>query len=334
VLIEFGGRPIGKLPRSGLSSTEPEACVQPLKNKAIAPSHKVVALANSDRIVVAVGVDSSCETEPLPEMLEQAKRVSSGDIDRLKLDAGFHGGGALKHCAEQEIKVLCPSGPASSNYRKRHSGKFSKAEFRYDGEKDVYICPAGEELRRQYAYAGNKHNKAYIRYGTSACAECPLRSQCTTAKNGRRIKRYDNDHLKLEATEAFLDPANQEAYKRRSAEIEPVFADWKVGFGFRRFRRWGLAGARLDAAIHAFAHNCKRALCIAFSRAKDLPEKTADVSDKSRLAALLWPLVTQRGSRLFPVEPHQHRARAATQPMSPSQITRRSLRASALLAAA
>lgn len=305
----------GKDPKKTMvSPTEPEAYVQPLKNKSIAPSHKLMALANSDRLVLSYGVDSSCETQPLPEMLEQARRVNGGQVERIKLDSAFHGGGALKVCADQGTEVLCPSGPASNNYRKRHNGKFSKAEFRYEAEKDIYICPAGEELQREYAYAGNEHHKAYIRYGTPACADCPLRDQCTTSKKGRRIKRYDNDHLKQEARKAFFDPVNQEAYKRRSAEIEPVFGDLKGGFRFRRFRRWGLAGARLDAAIHLIAHNCKRALCIAFSRSKELLQSPTSLSNGRYLGPFLMALVHlwrgqgRRNQTILPIQMRSLRA--------------------------
>jgi len=41
-------------------------------------------------------------------------------------------------------------------------GQFDKADFAYDADKDVYICPAGENLT--YRFTGQQDGKAIRSY--------------------------------------------------------------------------------------------------------------------------------------------------------------------------
>ena len=60
--------------RMQISPGEPEAVIQPLKDKkSFAPSYKPSVLANAVRVIVAQAVDASSETQVVAGMLEQAK---------------------------------------------------------------------------------------------------------------------------------------------------------------------------------------------------------------------------------------------------------------------
>jgi transposase len=63
---------------------------------------------------------------------------------------------------------------------------FGKSEFIYDAEKDLYICPQGETLRRQ----GRDYKQRSIRYAArpSTCNVCPLKPRCTKSKKGRWMR--------------------------------------------------------------------------------------------------------------------------------------------------
>lgn len=61
-----------------------------------------------------------------------------------------------------------------------------KADFAYDPERDVYVCPAGEELI--YRYTTEERGVQVRRYWTNECQTCPLQTRCTTGTE-RRITR-------------------------------------------------------------------------------------------------------------------------------------------------
>ena len=78
------------------------------------------------------------------------------------------------------ISVIVPK-PMTSNAAAR--GQFDKADFAYDRDRDVYVCPAGENLA--YRFTGQQDGKAIRSYWSGACGECPIKTKCTTGKERR-----------------------------------------------------------------------------------------------------------------------------------------------------
>src|SRR3974377_1089341 len=97
-------------------------------------------------------------------------------------------------------------------------------------EKDVYRCPAGEQLT--YRFTAEEHDKTIRRYWTTACPKCPLRSRCTTGPL-RRIPRWEHEHL-LEAVQERLD-ANPQAMRVRRETVEHPFGTMKARMGAPHF---------------------------------------------------------------------------------------------------
>jgi hypothetical protein len=99
---------------------------------------------------------------------------------------------------------------------------FSKNEFVYDAEKDLYICPQGETLRRQ----GRDYKEKSIRYAakSSTCNACPLKTRCTKSKKkGRWIRRSFEEEY-LERVRGYRDTEPyRKALKKRAVWVEPLF---------------------------------------------------------------------------------------------------------------
>jgi len=111
---------------------------------------------------------------------------------------------------------------------------FGKSEFVYDAERDLYICPRGEALRRQ----GLDYKERSVRYAArpSACNPCPLMTRCTKSKKGRWVRRsFDEECLErvrsYSGTEAY-----RKALRKRQVWVKPLFAEAKDWHGSRRFR--------------------------------------------------------------------------------------------------
>ena len=80
--------------------------------------------------------------------------------------------------------------PISDSCTATDFGKFSRADFVYDAEDDLYICPAGKELRT----SGTAHDGTTLKYiaKRSDCGRCPLKPRCTTGRE-RRLQRDVNE---------------------------------------------------------------------------------------------------------------------------------------------
>ena len=245
-----------------ISPTEPEAVIQPQKDKrSFAPSYKPSVLANAARVIVAQAVDASSETEVVSKLLDQARE--QGAIEDALFDAGYHTNGVLKATEQRQIELLCPQGQSRGDSWDKQSNKYyPKSLFHYDVDSDSYLCPQGQALKRQSSYKGNTHYSGYVLYGSNACGLCAQRSDCTKSTKGRRIKRYIEDAKKEALRQKMKDPLVRERYVRRQGMVEPVFSQLKDRQGLRRFRRKGLKAVRCEFALHAMAYNLSRAMVL------------------------------------------------------------------------
>jgi hypothetical protein len=135
---------------------------------------------------------------------------------------------------------------------------FSSDRFRYEAERDIYLCPAGKELRFDRPHSTERS----LRYRARAkdCNHCPLKAQCTTSKQGRSLCRsVDEEYLDrvraYQPTEAY-----KKALQKRSVWVEPLFAEGKDWHGMRRLRLRELKRVNCEALLRAAGQNLKRLL--------------------------------------------------------------------------
>ena len=80
-------------------------------------------------------------------------------------------------------------------------------------------------------------------YQCKDCDGCPLRSECTKAKQGRTVQRNEKWlSQKVQVNELFEDAEYKAIAKRRSIECETVFGQIK---GNQKFRRFLLRGKKV-----------------------------------------------------------------------------------------
>jgi transposase len=238
-----------------VSVQEPEAVLQPKKNSRDHQlAYKPTVAAHSSGIIVGQALSPTSETECVPAVLAQHERVFGAQPERLMADAGFHTLAVLDFCVQRGLDALIPSGRGSAE-RRTKKGHFPKSAFPWDAEAMRPRCPAGRLMSGGQTVQRDRHGREYREYRASNCARCPLRAQCTDAKE-RGIKLYEGDELKAAMSEVMRHPAAKKAFRQRSAIVEPVFARMRNS-GFNRFRRRGRANARLELSLNCVAHNLR-----------------------------------------------------------------------------
>jgi hypothetical protein len=118
-------------------------------------------------------------------------------------------------------------------------------------------CPAGEWLT--YRYTNEEDGKMLRRYWTTACPECPLKSQCTKGPE-RRITRWEHEHV-LEAVQQRLD-ANPGAMRQRRETVEHPFGTIKTRMGATHFLMKTLPKVASEMALSVLAYNLTRVVNI------------------------------------------------------------------------
>ena len=112
-------------------------------------------------------------------------------------DAAYGSGEFLDHLARAGIDSRCKTQPPVAP-----GGRYSKDHFYIDLDADTVTCPAGEEVTIRRNESGDG-----IAYFESACADCPLRSDCTTAAGGRTIPVGRHEALLAQARTQAAGPA-------------------------------------------------------------------------------------------------------------------------------
>ena len=110
---------------------------------------------------------------------------------------------------------------------------FSKGVFIYDYAKDVFICPAGQILKKRKYRKKRKHYE----YAASkkTCNSCALKEKCTRSKTGRTLKRHlRQDDIDLTLTES-ISAESKKDIKTRQHLMERSFARAKR-YGYKRAR--------------------------------------------------------------------------------------------------
>jgi transposase len=145
----------------------------------------------------------------------------------------------------------------------RTDGTFSRAEFAYDKESDVYVCPAGKQLQRyRRAFATprtgvDKDNTIRYRASKFDCGACALKAKCCPNAEARKIPRSVHEA----ARDVARAIAKTEAYivsRRERKKVEMLFAHLKRILKLDRLRLRGPNGARDEFLLAATAQNLRK----------------------------------------------------------------------------
>ncbi len=187
-------------------------------------------------------------------MAEQARDALKAQTIEVLADKGYFKSEEIAKCDRAGIEVYVPK-PATSNARAR--GRFDRQEFVYDRDKDVYVCPAGQHLT--YRMTREEDGKVLHRYWTTVCATCPLKQDCTPAKE-RRVTRWEHEDV-LERVQQRLDE-NPDKMRIRKETVEHPFGTIKAWMGATHFKMKTLKHVATEMALHVLAYNMKRVMAI------------------------------------------------------------------------
>ncbi len=138
---------------------------------------------------------------------------------------------------------------------RREDGTFSRADFIFDKERNVYVCPNNKLLHT----TGTVHDGYALRYRASKadCEVCPLKMQCCPNTPMRYVPRDLHEDARdvaraLAKTEAF------EQSRRSRKRVEMLFAHLKRILRLGRLRLRGPRGAQFEFTLGAIAQNLRR----------------------------------------------------------------------------
>ena len=201
------------------------------------------------------------------ESIGKGKDYFKGKV--LTADSSYHSVTNIAKCNEEKIDAYIPDNKFRNRdkrfatrlgYRPR-SKKFTFADFKYEGDKDEYICPNGKHLK-PLVKSGRHKGKLLKRYVSSQadCRSCQHRAKCLRYKDAKcRHLSYYADASGKNISQAMVEkietPKGQNIYPQRIGIVEPVFANIRVHKGMDKFSLRGKIKVNIQWLLYCMVHN-------------------------------------------------------------------------------
>jgi transposase len=186
-------------------------------------------------------------------MIERTEQRFDIKPERLAADTAYGSGANLNWLVKD--KKIAPHIPVIDK-SKREDGTFSREDFTFDKEQNVYTCPAGKTLTTTGKLVNEGETLLFIA-STRDCRSCLFKTQCCPNTPFRRIQHSIYEEARdvaraLAKTEAF------EQSRRDRKRIEMLFAHLKRILRLGRLRLRGPRGAQFEFTFAAIAQNLRR----------------------------------------------------------------------------
>ena len=184
------------------------------------------------------------------QLAEEIRRVEEDlqvQVERVMGDTAY-GRPQVREAVEADDRQMIAPVQAPVN-----RGLFTKDNFNIDLEDRSCVCPDGKQGRPKLDGQGVLIG---FQFAPKQCANCPLRAQCTTSRNGRLVTIRKDEARRQELRAQQATPEWQQTYRQRP-RVERKIAECKR-YGMGRARYIGLAKVQLQAWLTAALVNFKR----------------------------------------------------------------------------
>ena len=237
-----------------ISTTDPDTRRMHTGNGNVVGYNAQLAVDAKHKLIAAADVTNDVtDYRQLANVALEAKANLELQQTEVVADKGYYNATEVSRCVEQHITPHLPKADTSANTKQ---GLFGKRQFRYDAQKNVYVCPGHQELT--YRFSTHELGRDIHYYRASACKQCALKSQCTRNQANRTITREDNEAL-MEAMAQRLK-REPEKFRLRKSLVEHPFGTIKRWMGYTHFTMKGLEKVRTEWSLITLAYNLKRVL--------------------------------------------------------------------------
>jgi transposase len=238
-----------------ISLTDPDARSMITRGAGIVGYNVQTAVDAKHHLIVAHEVtNNGSDRDQLSGMAKEARAAIGTATLTAIADRGYFKGEEILACHEARIAALVPKTMTSGA---KADGRFDKADFIYDAEKNEYRCPAGQSL--VWRFASIEEGMKLHRYWSSNCKGCPLKEKCTPSSQ-RRITRWEHQNV-LDDMQARLD-REPGAMRVRRSTVEHPFGTIKSWMGSTHFLTKGLERVKTEMSLHVLAYNLKRLIAL------------------------------------------------------------------------
>ncbi|MCP4010569.1 MAG: IS1182 family transposase [Proteobacteria bacterium] len=249
---------VNKHPDKQLSTTDPDSRLLKTQGMTRAVCYNVQSAVDpKNHLIVAHKVTNKQDRGQLCSMGQEAQSALGQEAVTVLADKGYYSGLDIKATQDAGMTPLVPKGDTSGSEKK---GIFNRSRFKYDAEKDVYICPAKKELT--YRYSGIEKGLTIKRYflDIMTCRACGLKPQCTKSKGQRRMARWEHQG-QIDQMDQLMSSMPDSMLIRKQT-VEHPFGTIKCWMGATHFLTKRLPNVSTEMSLHVLAYNFRRMMSI------------------------------------------------------------------------
>ena len=245
-------------PDQQISETDPDSRLMKTRNNERQVCYNLQSVVDpKHHLIITHKITNVPDRGQLTPMTKMAQDVLGRKDILVIADKGYYSRADIKATLDTGAETLVPKVDTSGSEK---MGIFNLSKFKYDAGKDVYICPAGNELPKARTGMDSGLLKDFY-YDTIACRDCSIRSKCTKSKKEpRRVRRWIYEEL-VEKVQAKFEEAPDTTLIRKQT-VEHPFGTIKMWMGAQHFLTKGFKNVGTEMDLHVLAYNLKRMMTI------------------------------------------------------------------------
>ena len=246
---------LNEAPDKQISLTDPDARSMKTRGNGIVGYNVQTAVDAKHHLIVAHEVTNvGSDRGQLTAMAKLAREAMGTKELTAIADRGYFKSEDILASHEAGIYAIVAKTDTSNA---TSEGRFSKADFIYDAERNEYRCPAGEILK--WRCETTERGMQLHRYWSSNCKSCALKDKCTPGEE-RRLTRWEHEDV-LDEMQDRLDKT-PDAMRVRRQTVEHPYGTIKSWMGSEHFLTKTLERVSAEMSLHVLAYNMKRMIKI------------------------------------------------------------------------
>jgi transposase len=189
-----------------------------------------------------------------PQVLQTKENIGEFP-ERIKwnFDKGYFSNENIHFLNEENI-----DGHLSCQEKEKISD-YDSEKFKYDIEKDEYLCPEGHKMIFLSEQFDKERGKYFRLYKGQSCKDCPVRNKCTKRKYGIRfVKKFPYEKERKAMEEKMRTLEAKKIYDRRKETVEPTFGNIKENQGMLSFLTRNLKNVKTEFNLACIGNNLQR----------------------------------------------------------------------------
>ena len=253
-------------PRKSFSKTDPDATFLRMKedhmrNGQLKPGYNIQIGTNEQFILHYTLHPNPTDTRTFAPHMDSLKTTSLPPVQNIIADAGYGSEENDLYCFDHNLEPLIPYNQMRKEHKRTFKKEISKYQnWKYFREEDYFLCPSHRFVEfKRYTSRTNAYGykQEYKLYECESCKGCPIKKQCTKAKNNRQVRINPvYEECKAKARENLIEKEKTKTiYSKRKIEPESVFGNLKANLGCQKFRLRGKEKVNVEFGLLSMAHN-------------------------------------------------------------------------------